>query len=235
MNNENYLDYMVEEDQELMFEKKQSKYPAVKIISIVLGIIASLCYLYYAIENVYKPYIEQFGLINEYKNSGMMEVTFSIYLPYYVSMILVAALIIAPLVGALLPSKFKSASLVLLMLPVSWQTIDVIPAFLSYMGQGTGIAELYMFLIVITASICALTSAILTLFIKNTCDCDDCMVEFYEYDDSEIEELTSLDGVETFAETASEEEIEEATEEVEELFNEVKEEIEEDIEENENN
>lgn len=216
MNNENYIDYTVENDTEVIVSAPKKKYSATKIVAMVLGIVAAFGYLYYAIQNVFLPYAEQFELINEYKNSGMMEVGFAIMLPYYVSIALVVAIIVAPIVGSLLPEKFKSTSLILIALPIAWQSIDIIPALISYLTQGTAFGELIMFFVICISSLMLLASAILTANCgkcKDDLKDEDFEVEYFEYED---------DGV--IVEEAMEIP-EEIVEEVEEIFEEVSEEI----------
>lgn len=227
MNNENYIDYMVEDENEIITFKEPKKYSVMKIIAMVLGIIGALGYLYFAIQNVFQPYAENFKLINDYKASGMMEVTFSIMLPYYVSIALVIALIVCPIVGSLLPEKCKSASIILIMFPVSWQVINVIPAVISYIAQGAPMAELYIYFIICVSSLMLLASAILTALTKDEydywCNDDEFDVEYYDYDDEDFNAEEFLEGIEENLEV---EEISEETEEtVSEIFEEVAEEI----------
>ena len=110
------------------------------------------------------------------------------------------------------------------MLPVSWQTFDLIPALISYLSQGAPVSELKIYFIVCISGLLCLASAILTATIKNKEEAidDEFEIEYFEeYDD----------GIEETKEDIYEEIIEDAKEEAGELFEEVAEEIKEEIEE----
>lgn len=223
MDNNNYIDYMVDEEIDVTENNKQKSYPVMKIIAMVLGILGGLGFIYFAISNVFQPYMEQFKMIEQYKQMGNAP-RFIDLLPYYISMILVSLLALSPIVGSILPVKFKSTSLILTMLPVSWQTFDLIPALISYLSQGAPVSELKIYFIVCISGLLCLASAILTATIKNKEEAidDEFEIEYFEeYDD----------GIEETKEDIYEEIIEDAKEEAGELFEEVAEEIKEEIEE----
>lgn len=223
MDTNNYIDYMVDEEINVTKNNKEKSYPVMKIIAMVLGILGGLGFIYFAIENVFQPYMEQFKMFEQYKQAGN-PITFMNLLPFYLSMFFVAILAISPIVGSVLPVKFKSTTLILTMLPVSWQTFDLIPAIVSYISQGAPLSELKIYFIVCISGLLCLASAILTAVIKNkeaVID-DEFEIEYYE----EYE-----NGTEEPAEDIYEEIIEDAKEEAGELFEEVAEEIKEEIEE----
>ena len=223
MDTNNYIDYMVDEEIDVYADNKEKNYPVMKIIAMVLGILGGLGLIYFSIENIFQPYFEQFKMFEQYKEMGN-PITFMNILPFYLSMFFVSVLALSPIVGSLLPVKFKSTSLILTMLPVSWQTFDLIPTILSYLSQGAPVSELKVHFIVCISGLLCLTSAILTAVIKSgkkEAD-DEFEVEYYEeYDD----------GVEEIKEDIYEEIIEDAKEEAGELFEEVLEEVKEDTEE----
>ncbi len=224
MDNNNYIDYMVDEEIDVNANNKEKNYPVMKIIAMVLGILGGLGFIYFAISNVFQPYMEQFKMIEQYKQMGNAP-TFMDLLPYYLSMGLVSILALSPIVGSLLPVKFKSTSLILTMLPVSWQTFDLIPAIVSYLSQGAPIAELKIYFIVCISGLLCLASAIITAVIKNKeAETDDEFeIEYYEEYQDGVEEDTQEDIYEEI--------IEDAKEEAGELFEEVLEEVKEETEE----
>lgn len=196
-NNENYLDYMVEEEVAIQPKNKIKSYPLTKILALALGVVGGLCLLYYVIE-VYKQYFEQFKMIEEYKTMGMV-IGFKDMFPYYLSMGLMAVMCLAPIVGGVLPIKFKSTSIILLTLPVSWQLINVLPSLFAQLAQPAEGASLAIYYVITIGSLLCLAAAILNTFggKTNTCSCEvedeDIDIEYFEYEDDAIFDYDTME------------------------------------------
>ena len=189
-----------------------------KIIGSFFGILSGLLLLYFAIENLFKPYMEQLKMINDQIASGAEVPFMAAVMPIYVLLALVCVLIIAPIVGSLLPVKFKSASIILLMIPFSWNFVDVLPTLISAIAQKVPFADIKVYYILAGVSLCSLVASILTAVSKKAEKAPAEEVIVYEEDyENEAETLVDAEDI-----------IEEVTGEIEEVS--VDEEVLEDVE-----
>ena len=195
-----------------------------KIIGSFFGILSGLLLLYFAIENLFKPYMEQLKMINDQIASGAEVPFMAAVMPIYVLLALVCVLVIAPIVGSLLPVKFKSASIILLMIPFSWNFVDVLPTLISAIAQKVPFADIKVYYILAGVSLCSLVASILTAVSKKAekAPAEEIIVYEEDYQNEAAEEFVDAEEVIEEAEAIEE------TEEIEEVS--VDEEVLEDVE-----
>ena len=214
---------------------KQNNYFSVKrIIAMALSVTATLCYLYFAINQVFKPYVESLTMAFDQMKSGIEVPVGSYLVPVFVLLILTFVFSIAPVIGVFLPNSCKKASLIIMMIPFGWQFADVVPSVISAVAQKAPFEQVKAIYALALAAICVLAAVILIAVDgKKEAVSEEEEIEFIPEEAEftvEYFEEPNEDAVEEVQE-ATEEEIEAVEESGDELFEEVKEEIEEEIKE----
>ena len=196
-------------------EKKTSgnaKYPVLKIISLVFGILAGAAIIYYAVRYT-SQYFEQ---INQYKQMGM-DIPKSTLSVIYLQLALTFLVGILPIIGAIFPNKFAKLSLLFTAAPICWGLTNAIPTTIISIIQKAPLNEMTDVLLMLAGGVLSLVSAILIVATPSYCELSE------DSFDEAIEEF-SIEG------TDAVEEIEEAAEEAEEAAEEIKETVEETVE-----
>ena len=203
---QNFLDFIVEDD---VIEPKK-KFSVTKLLAMIFGIVSGLFFLYYAVEFLNANVMQ----IQQYVQMGieLPKVTLA---TVYFNIVLVFVAALAPIVGGVLPKRFAKASILLLVLPVSYTLINALPQMIICISNKIPFAESYTTYLLVASGILALAASILNMFTGCDCCCDDADFEFYEYDDED--DFFELDE-------ETEELLEEADKEVEELLEETTEE-----------
>ena len=215
LNQENYIDYIVEDD---VIETPKKSISICKIIAMVLGIISGLCLLYYSIDAL-RANVTQ---IAQYKEMGMEIPSINLFVIYLqLALLFVASL--SSIIGGVLPAKYSKISILLLAFPASWTLINSLPQLILSMSYKTPMAESYQIVLISLSGVTTLAAAIVNIFAdrKYYCDCDGCMCELYDdidedfindiYDEIEVEEV--YNGEEVSEEITEEVVAEEVTEE----------------------
>ncbi len=101
-----------------------------KLFVILLGFTAALCTLYFSIDTIYKPLIENIKLFTEQQQAGAQVSALSM-IPIYIYLAIVSLFIICPVIASLLPKKFKNMAIILMMIPFSWKILEFLPSLVD--------------------------------------------------------------------------------------------------------
>lgn len=203
-NNENYIDYIVEDD---MIETPKKSLSICKIIAMVLGIISGLCLLYYSIDAL-RANVSQ---IAQYKQMGMEIPGINLFVIYFqLALLFIASL--SSIIGGVLPVKYSKLSILLLTFPASWTLINALPQLILSISFKTPMAEAYQVVLISLSGALTLAAAIVNLFAdkKDYCDCDECMCELYdEIDEDFMDDIFEEENevIEEVTEEVAEEEV----------------------------
>ncbi len=212
---------------ENLLNKSNSFFTVKRIIAIALSVIATLCYLYFAINQIFKPYIESLTMAFDQMKSGIEVPMGSYLIPVFTLLVLTFIFSLAPVVGVFLPNSCKKASLIVMMIPFGWQFADVVPSVISALAQNAPFEQVKAIYALAVAAICLLAAVILIAVDDKSKEASDEVeieyipedseftVEYYEEAD-EITEEAIEEATEDTAEEVNEEEIEAVEEEIEE-------------------
>lgn len=218
---------------ETLLNEKSNYFSVKRIIAMALSVIATLCYLYFAINQVFTPYVESLTMVFDQMKSGIEVPMGSYLIPVFTLLLLTFIFSIAPVVGAFLPASCKKASLIIMMIPFGWQFSDVVPSVISAIAQKAPFEQVKAIYALAVAALCLIAAVILNATdgkkaaaeaeeeIEFIPEESEFTVEYYEEPADEVLEATEE------ATDATEEEIEAVDEAGDQLFEEVKEEIEE--------
>lgn len=216
---------------EKLLQKTNTYFTVKRIVAMALAVIATLCYLYFAIDGVFKPYIENLTMAFDQMKSGIEVPVGSYLVPVFLLLILTFIFSIAPVVGAFLPESCKKAAIIVMMIPFGWQFSDVVPSVISAVAQKAPFEQVKTIYALFVAAIC-LIAAVILIAVDGKCKEADVEEEIeYIPEDAEF----TVEYYEEPVEEAVEEEaeaIEEEAEEVVEVTEEAAEATEEEKEEN---
>ena len=182
-------------------KKAAAKYPVLKIISMIFGILAGAAILLYAYRYT-KQYLEQ---IAQYKQMGMdiPQTTLNVI---YLQLGLTFLCGIMPIVGALLTNRCAKTSILLTAAPICWGLVNAIPSVIISIIQKVPVKEMTDVIIMAAGGILALVSSILLAAAPAYCKKDEAdeIFEEFEIDGAADEDSDPQDALQDLAEDAAE-------------------------------
>ena len=146
---------------ENLLQKTNTYFTVKRIIAMALSVIATLCYLYFAIDGVFKPYIENLTMAFDQMKSGIEVPVGSYLVPVFLLLLLTFIFSIAPVIGAFLPATCKKAAIIVMMIPFGWQFSDVVPSVISAVAQKAPFEQVKTIYALFIAAICLIAAVIL--------------------------------------------------------------------------
>ena len=136
-------------------KKTGAKYPALKIVSMILGILAGIAFIVYAARYT-KQYLEQ---IAQYKGMGM-DIPQSTLNVIYIQLALTFVAGLLPILGAVFSNKLAKLSAVLTAAPICWGLTNAIPTIIISIVQKAEFKDLIDVILLGAGGLLALISAI---------------------------------------------------------------------------